>query len=545
MIVKLELAKYVKNSKIILVNVENGRTNVESSIFVTPKKKIAIAVDNHLRKTPIEIDSSLDVNRNLTPMCHRNLTKVWEKVSSKELSIETDDPFDDLDEILGDYANIRKEINRKDIIVHVGNNFMVENVVDYDMLYETEGVGPMGNFKEVEVDTDNETKKESVESDIEENDTRDLDYDPKHDDDEHILEDVPISMDNFNFSQDPKHDLSIVDVHKHDLDVIDYDSFGSDLDDGINSKRITQLRELRRISKAKNHGPNKYYCYLGKKFATKEIVNGRVKKHLVETKRKLILVKKDKERVGVKCEGTIPALVHFISSDTAMGKNMKAFKAKRNARDKMIGSFKEHYSMVREYAQELINQNPSTTVRIDVKQEPNPESLKRTLEGCPFPGQILTKTQVDANNEIYPVAYVISEAKSKASLCWFLNLLGEDLGKEVNYNYTFISDSQKGLIQAIASVFPSAKHRDMWLVVESRTIIILPIHKPQVGRPPKKRKKPIDELVSQRKAARVKMVQVKLVVLVNKVKLQDQLLSQGPKQGAGAKNASSQAADSS
>nr|GFC90467.1 hypothetical protein [Tanacetum cinerariifolium] len=59
---------------------------------------------------------------------------------------------------------------------------------------------------------------------------------------------------------------------------------------------------------------------------------------------------------------------------------MKAFKAKRNARDKMTSSFKEHYSMVREYAQELINQNPSTTVRIDVKQEPNPESPKRTFK---------------------------------------------------------------------------------------------------------------------------------------------------------------------
>ncbi|GKF59201.1 mutator type transposase [Tanacetum coccineum] len=69
------------------------------------------------------------------------------------------------------------------------------------------------------------------------------------------------------------------------------------------------------------------------------------------------------------------------------------------------------------------------------------------LDGCfmsgHWPGQILTAVGVDANNGIYPVAYAIVEAESKASWCWFLNLLGDDLG----------------LTQAIASVFPSAKHR--------------------------------------------------------------------------------------
>nr|GEV96744.1 transposase, mutator type [Tanacetum cinerariifolium] len=80
--------------------------------------------------------------------------------------------------------------------------------------------------------------------------------------------------------------------------------------------------------------------------------------------------------------------------------------------------------------------------------------------------QILTSVGVDANNRIYPVAYAIVEAESKASWCWFLSLLGEDLGIEANFNYTFISDRKKVYILlynlscvAIESVFPSAKHR--------------------------------------------------------------------------------------
>ncbi|GJV23592.1 hypothetical protein Tco_1376287 [Tanacetum coccineum] len=233
----LEMAKYVNDNKIILVYVEHGVSNVDSSIFVTPKKRVAIAVDNHLRKAHIEIDSSPDVNRNLTPVCHRNFTNEWEHVSSEALSIgevmknlskkqpvssvegpiivKTDDPFDGFDEILGDCVNIEDEINGKQMIVHV-----VKTDDPFDGL---DGIlGDCANIEdeingeqmivhvEMEVDTDNETEEENV----------------------------LVSMNNFSFIPDPKHDLSIVavEVQEHDLDVIDYDSFGNDLDDGIDSK---------------------------------------------------------------------------------------------------------------------------------------------------------------------------------------------------------------------------------------------------------------------------------------------------------------------
>ncbi|GJX20469.1 hypothetical protein Tco_0223146 [Tanacetum coccineum] len=51
---------------------------------------------------------------------------------------------------------------------------------------------------------------------------------------------------NSSFTTDPKHDTSIdfVDVQEDDLDVIDYDSFGSDLDGGIDSERRIQLRGI-------------------------------------------------------------------------------------------------------------------------------------------------------------------------------------------------------------------------------------------------------------------------------------------------------------
>ncbi|GJZ88473.1 hypothetical protein Tco_0660255 [Tanacetum coccineum] len=157
----------------------------------------------------------------------------------------------------------RNEITGMQMVVHVGNSSTVNDVLELEMLFETEGVGPVGKFKEVEVNVDNESEEESdIEGDYTmDSDSEDLDYDPKHDDvfddDDHIVEEVHVNMNNFRFTANPKHDTSIggVDVQDDDLDVIDYDSFGNDLDDGIDSERRMQLRELRRIGKQKNKVP--------------------------------------------------------------------------------------------------------------------------------------------------------------------------------------------------------------------------------------------------------------------------------------------------
>nr|GEV59956.1 hypothetical protein [Tanacetum cinerariifolium] len=294
------------------------------------------------------------------------------------------DPFDGLDEILGDYANTGKQITE-----------------------------------------DASTWKQMV---------------------VHVVEEVHVNMNNFSFTAHPEHDTSIgaVDVQEDDLDVIDYDSFGSDLDDGIDSERRIQLRELRIIGKQKNKGPNKYYFYLGQQFASKEIVKRRVKKHSVEIRRQLILMKNDNERVRVRCEDTIPTLVPYVAiynnidknvfSQTkgglAISKNINS--GKQNILDHVIKSLatnpvravqdqmqkKFEYSLLREYAQELINQNPSTTFQIDVQQEPNPESLTRIFRRVYVClGALKQAVGVDANNRIYLVAYAIVEAESKAS--WY------------------------------------------------------------------------------------------------------------------------------
>ncbi|KAI3678919.1 hypothetical protein L6452_38223 [Arctium lappa] len=166
---------------------------------------------------------------------------------------------------------------------------------------------------------------------------------------------------------------------------------------------------------------------------------------------------------------------------------MKSFRAKQLALKKLTGDYVEQYSMLRDYILELQRTNPDTTVKLDVEIDLNPNNETRKfkriyvclgalkkgfmaggrdllgLDGSfmkgPFPGQVLTAVGIDSNHGIYPLAYAIVEAETTSSWTWFLECLGDDLDMYPNFNFTFISDRQKGIILAISKVFPCADHR--------------------------------------------------------------------------------------
>ncbi|CAL2269925.1 unnamed protein product [Prunus armeniaca] len=66
-------------------------------------------------------------------------------------------------------------------------------------------------------------------------------------------------------------------------------------------------------------------------------------------------------------------------------------------------------------------------------------------------GQLLSVVGVDPNNDMYPIAY--------ATWTWFFELLAVDLGIESSNGYVFITNRQKGLIDAVGDMFPNSKHR--------------------------------------------------------------------------------------
>jgi len=124
----------------------------------------------------------------------------------------------------------------------------------------------------------------------------------------------------------------------------------------------------------------------------------------------------------IECNPTIPlkAVQEELERKYEIGvSQMKAHRAKAMAYNQVMGDYKVHYGILRDYALELQARNEDTTVKIDVVDEPNLsnmktrvfrriyiciESLKRGfqagkrdmlgLDGCfkkgPYPGQILT-----------------------------------------------------------------------------------------------------------------------------------------------------------
>nr|KAJ0210471.1 hypothetical protein LSAT_V11C400202580 [Lactuca sativa] len=111
----------------------------------------------------------------------------------------------------------------------------------------------------------------------------------------------------------------------------------------------------------------------------------------------------------------------------------KVFKAKSLATKMVVGDCTKQYAVLRDYVLELQATNVDTT--------------------------ILTAVGVDSSNGIYPLAYAIVESENTDSWKWFWECLGDDLDMHANSNFAFISDRQKGLIPAIAHIFPCAEHR--------------------------------------------------------------------------------------
>nr|GEU51507.1 hypothetical protein [Tanacetum cinerariifolium] len=344
----------------------------------------------------------------------------------------------------------------------------------------------------------NEGNKRVVEDGENSNDSDDRQDGDFMVDKENMVDEVEVDMQNYYLNIDPQVEFTGCSSHSaisnkaKDVDkyvkVMDNDSFDSSESDEGDDIRKRKIKELL------------------------------VKKHSLETRRELKLVKNDKERVRAICFSTIPvfsdepndggpsnigcssivpinigcssivpinigcsSIEPVNTAAKPSGKKqkkevkafqdqvqkkyhldvskMKDFRDKSKAYAHMRGDYRKQYKVLRNCCLELNNKNPGPLKDGFRAGMRDLLGLDGAFMKGPFPGQVLAAVGLDSNNGIYPVAYAIVKAENKDSWTWFLECLGEDLNLGPMSNFTFITDRQKGVIPAIASVFPCAKHR--------------------------------------------------------------------------------------
>ncbi|RYQ92077.1 hypothetical protein Ahy_B09g098208 [Arachis hypogaea] len=139
-----------------------------------------------------------------------------------------------------------------------------------------------------------------------------------------------------------------------------------------------------------------------------------------------------------------------------------------DARKIVRGDEAAEYAKLRDYAEELLRSNSSSTVKLGVSPMPNGEGVIERfyvyLDGCKkgfmggcrplvgldgaflktyYRGWLLCAMGQDANYHVYPIAWAIVHIENKDNWKWFLELLHEDIRDQTEHGWCFISDVQK------------------------------------------------------------------------------------------------------
>ncbi|GJT31623.1 calcium/proton exchanger [Tanacetum coccineum] len=121
------------------------------------------------------------------------------------------------------------------------------------------------------------------------------------------------------------------------------------------------------------------------------------------------------------------------------------------------GGLIEHYGKLYQYRQALLDSNPGSTCRLDVDESSNGSATFKRIYIC-FKG-VKDAMGRDANNQMYPIAWAVVRVENADNWGWFLHLLHDDLSLNYGNGITIISDSHKGLIDAVNDWLPEAEHR--------------------------------------------------------------------------------------
>ncbi|XP_073037438.1 uncharacterized protein [Primulina eburnea] len=158
----------------------------------------------------------------------------------------------------------------------------------------------------------------------------------------------------------------------------------------------------------------------------------------------------------------------------------KAYRAKKAALEKLKGMFKDQYLKLWDYCETVRKYNPGSKIIVKRDHSFSVPTFQRMyfslqalksgflagcrpvigLDGCflktNYGGQLLVAIGRDGNENVFPIAMAVVQVENFDNWRWFINELLEDIGFE---RWTFISDRQKGLLEALNELAPECEHR--------------------------------------------------------------------------------------
>ncbi|KAL0359391.1 UNVERIFIED_CONTAM: hypothetical protein Sangu_0788500 [Sesamum angustifolium] len=154
----------------------------------------------------------------------------------------------------------------------------------------------------------------------------------------------------------------------------------------------------------------------------------------------------------------------------------KVQRAKREALEKIRGSDSVQYEKLWDYCETVRKFNPGSKLILKKLEGSNPpifdkmyvclSALKNGflsgcrpiigLDGCflktCYGGQLLVAVGRDGNDNMFPIAMAVVQVENRENWTWFLGELLDDIGGLGTSMWSFISDRQKGLIEALKTL---------------------------------------------------------------------------------------------
>ncbi|XP_042512543.1 uncharacterized protein LOC122087456 [Macadamia integrifolia] len=160
----------------------------------------------------------------------------------------------------------------------------------------------------------------------------------------------------------------------------------------------------------------------------------------------------------------------------------QAWRAKERGLAAIYGSTEEGYCLLPAYCEQINKTNPGSIAQVFTTGADNRfqrlfvsfyASIYGFVNGClplvglggiqlksKYLGTLLSAASFDADGGLFPIAFGVVDVENDESWMWFLSELHKliEMNTESIPQLTFLSDGQKGIVDAVKRKFPSASH---------------------------------------------------------------------------------------